>query len=139
MGSGPAVARAEELIDEACESPARAIHDAELVILAAPPLAALDLIDELAGPLAAHLAPGALVTDVVEHEGRHRRPGGSGGTAVRRRPPDGRPRGRRVRRGPGGAVQRPAVGRRPGVDVPGTAIGNVSRPSRKPAAGCPWR
>ena len=68
-GAGPAVARAEELIDEACESPARAIHGAALVVIAAPPLAALELIDDLAGPLAADLAAGALVTDVVSTKG----------------------------------------------------------------------
>jgi prephenate dehydrogenase len=64
-GAGPAIARAEELIDEAAESPARAIHDADLVILAAPPLAALDLIEDLSGPLASDLAADAVITDVV--------------------------------------------------------------------------
>src|SRR4029453_10513061 len=68
-GGGPAIARAEELIDEAADSPARAIHEADLVIIAAPPLAALTLIDDLAGPLAASLPPDALVTDVVTTTG----------------------------------------------------------------------
>jgi prephenate dehydrogenase len=68
-GQGPAIARAEELIDEAADSPARAIHEADLVVIAAPPLAALALIDDLAGPLAASLAPDALVTDVVSTKG----------------------------------------------------------------------
>lgn len=68
-GSGPAVARAEELIDEASDNPGRAIHEADLVVIAAPPLAALDLVDELAGPLAEHMAPGAVVTDVVSTKG----------------------------------------------------------------------
>jgi len=64
-GAGPAIARAEELIDEAADSPARAVRGADLVVIAAPPLAALELIDELAGPLIVELAPDALVTDVV--------------------------------------------------------------------------
>jgi prephenate dehydrogenase len=68
-GAGPAIARAEELIDEASESPGRAIHEADLVVLAAPPLATLGLIDDLAGPLAASLAPDAVVTDVVSTKG----------------------------------------------------------------------
>ncbi|HEX5015421.1 MAG TPA: prephenate dehydrogenase/arogenate dehydrogenase family protein [Candidatus Limnocylindrales bacterium] len=64
-GSGPAIARAEELIDEAADSPGRAVRGADLVVIAAPPLAALELIDQLAGPLIVELAPDALVTDVV--------------------------------------------------------------------------
>jgi prephenate dehydrogenase len=68
-GAGPAVARAEELIDEASDSLGRAIHEADLVVIAAPPLAALALIDDLAGPLAAELAPDAVVTDVVSTKG----------------------------------------------------------------------
>ncbi|HET9347019.1 MAG TPA: prephenate dehydrogenase/arogenate dehydrogenase family protein [Candidatus Limnocylindrales bacterium] len=68
-GAGPAVARAEELIDEACDTPARAIHGADLVVIAAPPLAALQLIEDLAGPLAVGLAPDALITDVVSTKG----------------------------------------------------------------------
>jgi prephenate dehydrogenase len=64
-GVGPALARAEELIDEASDSPARVVHEADLVVIAAPPLAALTLIDDLAGPLAGNLAPDAVVTDVV--------------------------------------------------------------------------
>lgn len=68
-GAGPAVARAEELIDEASESPGRAVMDAGIVIVVAPPLAALSLIDDLAGPLAGDLAPDAVVTDVVSTKG----------------------------------------------------------------------
>jgi prephenate dehydrogenase len=64
-GAGPAIARAEELIDEAADSASRAIQGADLVVIAAPPLAALELIDQLAGPLIVDLAPDALVTDVV--------------------------------------------------------------------------
>jgi prephenate dehydrogenase len=68
-GAGPAVARAEELIDEASDTPARAVHGADLVVIAAPPLAALDLIDDLAGSLSGELAPDTVVTDVVSTKG----------------------------------------------------------------------
>jgi prephenate dehydrogenase len=68
-GAGPAIARAEELIDEASDSPARAIQGADLIVIAAPPLAALELIDALSGPLIVELAPDALVTDVVSTKG----------------------------------------------------------------------
>ena len=68
-GAGPAIARAEELIDEASDTPARAIHAADLVVVAAPPLAALQVIDDLAGPLAPALAPDAVITDVVSTKG----------------------------------------------------------------------
>ena len=68
-GAGPAIARAEELIDEASDTPARAIHAADIVVIAAPPLAALQLIDDLAGPLAGELAQDAVITDVVSTKG----------------------------------------------------------------------
>jgi prephenate dehydrogenase len=68
-GAGPAVARAEELIDEASDSPGRAVRGAGIVVVAAPPLAALGLIDDLAGRLAADLAHDAVVTDVVSTKG----------------------------------------------------------------------
>ena len=68
-GAGPAIARAEELIDEASDTPARAIHGADLVVIAAPPLATLQLIDDLAGPLARRLAD-AVITDVVSTKAR---------------------------------------------------------------------
>jgi prephenate dehydrogenase len=40
-------------------------RDADLVVLAAPPLACLDLLDALAGPLRESLAAGAVITDVA--------------------------------------------------------------------------
>ncbi len=57
------------VVDEASESPADAIRGADLVVLAAPPLACLSLIDELAGPSAASLDPDAVVTDVASTKG----------------------------------------------------------------------
>jgi prephenate dehydrogenase len=38
---------------------------ADLIVLAAPPLACLELLDALAGPLQASLEPGAVITDVA--------------------------------------------------------------------------
>jgi prephenate dehydrogenase len=40
-------------------------RDADLVVLAAPPLVCLELIDALAGPLRTSLAPDAVITDVA--------------------------------------------------------------------------
>ncbi len=48
-------------VDDIASSPERAVAGADLVVLAAPPEAVLDLLGRL-GP---HLAPGALVTDVA--------------------------------------------------------------------------
>ena len=64
-GDGPQRARSEGIIDEAAASPAAAVRGADLVILAGPPLACLELIDELGGPLAEALGPDAVVTDVA--------------------------------------------------------------------------
>jgi prephenate dehydrogenase len=44
---------------------AEAIRDAGLIILAAPPLACLELLDQLGGPLADLLDPDAVITDVA--------------------------------------------------------------------------
>jgi prephenate dehydrogenase len=62
-GAGPAAAVADGI--EAADTPAAALRDADLVILAAPPLACLDLLDDLAGPLRGELAPDAVITDVA--------------------------------------------------------------------------
>ncbi len=48
-------------VHDIADSPARAVRGAELVVLAAPPQAILDLL----AVIAPHLAPGALVTDVA--------------------------------------------------------------------------
>ena len=76
-GEGPRAAGVDGIA--AATSAAAAIDGADLVILAAPPLACLDLLDELAGPLAGHLAPDAVITDVastkaaiVQRARRHR-------------------------------------------------------------------
>ncbi|HUQ78817.1 MAG TPA: prephenate dehydrogenase/arogenate dehydrogenase family protein [Patescibacteria group bacterium] len=62
-GRGPRAARAEGI--EAASSAGQAIRGADLIVLAAPPLACLALLDDLAGPLARDLAPDAVVTDVA--------------------------------------------------------------------------
>ena len=62
-GAGPRRAAADGI--EPAATLLAALVDADLVVVAAPPLAALELVDEL-GALAAHALPaGAVVTDVV--------------------------------------------------------------------------
>ena len=64
-GSGPRAALAAGALDRAASSPGEAIAGADLVVLAAPPTACLELLDLLAGAAAAALAPGAVVSDVA--------------------------------------------------------------------------
>ena len=126
--------RAEELIDEAADSPARAIQGADLIVLAAPPLAALDLIDALAGPLIVELAPDALVTDVASTKGAIvARAEAAGLRFVGGHPMAGREVGG-FDAATAGPVRRPTVGHRPGLDRADTATGNGSRRSPRPAA-----
>jgi len=63
-GRGPARAAGDGVVDEAPRDPADAVRGADLVILAAPPLACLELLDALGGPLRSALG-NALVTDVA--------------------------------------------------------------------------
>jgi prephenate dehydrogenase len=69
-GTGPAEGLRHGILDEAASSAAAAITGAELVILAAPPLAVVAAIDELVGPLAPALAADATITDVASTKGR---------------------------------------------------------------------
>src|SRR5882757_8124009 len=62
-GAGPRAAGPEGVV--AATTAAAAVDGADLVILAAPPLACLELLDQLAGPLAGHLAADAVITDVA--------------------------------------------------------------------------
>lgn len=64
-GTGPAQALAEGVLDAAPSTPDAAIEDADLVVLAAPPLRCLELLDGLAGPWRDGLRPDATVTDVA--------------------------------------------------------------------------
>ena len=62
-GTGPAAARRDGI--EVARSAAEAVRGASLVVLAAPPLDCLALLDELAGPLGRELAADVVVTDVA--------------------------------------------------------------------------
>jgi prephenate dehydrogenase len=62
-GAGPAAAGTDGVT--ACATAEDAVRDADLVVLAAPPLACLDLLDDLAGRLAPVLPRDAVITDVA--------------------------------------------------------------------------
>ena len=64
-GTGPRQALAAGAIDRVASSVADAIADADLVVLAAPATACLDLLDVLSGPARAALGPDVVVTDVA--------------------------------------------------------------------------
>lgn len=64
-GSGPRQALAAGAIDAAFGAAPDLIREAEVVVLAAPPLACAGLIGRLAGPWRDALRPGATVTDVA--------------------------------------------------------------------------
>jgi prephenate dehydrogenase len=64
-GLGPALAAADGVVDRCAGSIAEAVEGADLVVLAAPPLDCLRLLDELGGPLRGALAPGTVITDVA--------------------------------------------------------------------------
>lgn len=62
-GRGPAAAESDGI--EPTSSAAEAVAAGDLVVLAAPPLACLALLEELAGPLRDSLRPDAVITDVA--------------------------------------------------------------------------
>jgi prephenate dehydrogenase len=64
-GTGPRQAVADDIVEVAAPSVAEAVTGAELIILAAPPLACLALLHDLAGLAPRAVRPGALVTDVA--------------------------------------------------------------------------
>jgi prephenate dehydrogenase len=64
-GAGPADGLARGILDEAAASAAGAIDGAGLVVLAGPPLAVVEILGDLAGPLRTHLGDDATVTDVA--------------------------------------------------------------------------
>lgn len=64
-GAGPAAAASEGIVDRAAPGLADAVRDAELVVLGAPPLACLDLLDRLAELSGRDLSPDATVTDLA--------------------------------------------------------------------------
>ena len=69
-GEGPARAADEDVVQAAAPTVGEAIDGADLVLLAAPPIACLALLDDLAGALRERLAGGALVTDVASTKRR---------------------------------------------------------------------
>jgi prephenate dehydrogenase len=69
-GDGPRAAAAEGTVDLAAPDLMKAVAGADVIILAAPPIACLDLLEELAGPLRQRLAPDAIVTDVASTKRR---------------------------------------------------------------------
>lgn len=69
-GDGPRAAADDGTIDVAATDRAAAIAGADLVVLAAPPLECLALLDDLAEDLRGSLAPGVLVTDVASTKRR---------------------------------------------------------------------
>jgi prephenate dehydrogenase len=64
-GDGPNRAAGEGIVDRATDTAVEALADADLVVLAAPATACLELVDRLAGPWRDKLAADALVTDVA--------------------------------------------------------------------------
>ncbi len=64
-GMAPKVAAGAGIIELAAPSPADALAGADLVVLAGPPLACLELVDQLGEMLRESVPPGAVVTDVV--------------------------------------------------------------------------
>lgn len=64
-GVGPEAASADGILDAVATSPIEAIAGADLIVLAAPPLDCLDLLDGLGGPWRAAMTPGAVITDVA--------------------------------------------------------------------------
>jgi prephenate dehydrogenase len=64
-GEGPRQALAAGLVDAAAPSIADAVEGADLVVLAAPASACLDILDELGGPARGALGADAVVTDVA--------------------------------------------------------------------------
>lgn len=64
-GRGPRLAVADGVLDLAASSAVEAIESADLIVIAAPPLDCLHLLDELGASWRTALAPGATITDVA--------------------------------------------------------------------------
>lgn len=64
-GQGPMAALRDGVIAAAAPSPEVAVMGADLVVLAGPPNACIELLDDLAGPLRPALAVDVVVTDVA--------------------------------------------------------------------------
>jgi prephenate dehydrogenase len=68
-GNGPRSALAAGVVEQAAGGLDDAVHGADLIVLAAPPIACLDLLDRL-GPVDLSLASHAVVTDVASTKRR---------------------------------------------------------------------
>jgi prephenate dehydrogenase len=68
-GRGPQEALAAGTIDETAPDAAAAVAGSDLVVLAAPPLATISLVDLLGSSAAGTLSPAATVTDVASTKG----------------------------------------------------------------------
>jgi prephenate dehydrogenase len=68
-GRGPAQAASDGVVARSAGTPEEALDGAQLVVLAAPPTATLDLVDRLGGPLRSVLDAGTVVTDVASTKG----------------------------------------------------------------------
>ena len=68
-GRGPAAARREGVIDIQASSLTEALDGADLIVIAAPPLATIELIGRLGPEMRSVLDPDALVTDVASTKG----------------------------------------------------------------------
>ncbi|MEO8468795.1 MAG: prephenate dehydrogenase/arogenate dehydrogenase family protein [Chloroflexota bacterium] len=68
-GHGPVQAAADGVIDEAAGSIPEAVDGADLVVIAAPAMDAIELVERLGSDLATHLTAGAVVTDVTSTKG----------------------------------------------------------------------
>jgi prephenate dehydrogenase len=64
-GDGPRSALEAGVVDEAADAPAAAMRDADLVVLAGPPLATLDQVGALGRGELAQVGPDTVVTDVA--------------------------------------------------------------------------
>ena len=64
-GDGPVAALRDGVVALAADSPEDALRGADVVVLAAPPMVCLALLDDLAGPLRTHVGADAVITDVA--------------------------------------------------------------------------
>ena len=140
-GAGPARALRSGVIDAAPATLELALADADLVVLAAPPTACLELLDRLAGPSRAALPGSAVVTDVASTKALMLARAATRRAPLRRRPSHGRPRDERLRGRGGRPVRGTTVGRRPGGPVRQhrDRAGRADWPAPPARPRCEWR
>ena len=68
--TGPRRAVVDGVLAEAAETIEAAVRGADIVVLAAPPLASLEILGQLAGPLRVALGADSTITDVVSTKAR---------------------------------------------------------------------